>query len=156
MPRHKVDDRSENTCSHGLHFCSQSYLPHYAGGTGRILLLKIDPADVVSIPTDYNNAKGRACKYWVEADLSREQQLVVEDYTSPKVLNQPVLVDLTDVNTTPMYKTGYTVGYKDGRGKQRKYKSLVTSKNGISTDYKVGYEAGFAEGKARKPKRFVI
>ena len=72
------------------------------------------------------------------------------------LLNQPVLVDLTDVNTTPMYKTGYTVGYKDGRGKQRKYKSLVTSKNGISTDYKVGYEAGFAEGKARKPKRFVI
>ena len=29
------------------------------------MILKINPADVVSVPTDYNNSKGRCCKYTV-------------------------------------------------------------------------------------------
>ena len=60
MPRNAVDDRRHNTCSTGLHFCSWAYLPHYHGAQGRVLVLKIDPANVVSIPSDYANAKGRA------------------------------------------------------------------------------------------------
>ena len=33
------------------------------------MAVKIDPADVVSIPTDYNNAKGRCCKYTVMSEI---------------------------------------------------------------------------------------
>lgn len=65
MPRNKVDDNRDRTCSQGLHFCSLSYLPHYHGGRGRVLLVKVDPADVVSIPSDYDNAKGRAWRYQI-------------------------------------------------------------------------------------------
>jgi hypothetical protein len=65
MPRGAVDDRRHNLCSTGLHFCSLSYLPCYHGGQGRVLLVKINPADVVSIPSDYNNAKGRAMSYQI-------------------------------------------------------------------------------------------
>ena len=32
------------------------------------MIVKIDPADVVSIPVDYNNSKGRCCKYEVIAE----------------------------------------------------------------------------------------
>ena len=32
------------------------------------MIVKINPADVVAIPTDYNNTKGRCCKYVVHAD----------------------------------------------------------------------------------------
>lgn len=67
MERNRVDDKAENTCSTGLHFCSESYLKHFGGE--KVVILKIDPADVVSIPTDYNNAKGRACKYQVVGEL---------------------------------------------------------------------------------------
>lgn len=65
MPRNSVDDNRDRTCSQGLHFCSLSYLPAYHGGSGRVLLVKIDPADVVSIPSDYDNAKGRAWRYQI-------------------------------------------------------------------------------------------
>jgi hypothetical protein len=85
MPRNAVDDRRHNTCSTGLHFCSWGYLPHYHGAQGRVLIVKIDPAHVVSIPSDYANAKGRAEAYFIydeiaEADAPHafENRCVVE------------------------------------------------------------------------------
>ena len=72
MARNEVDDVAGNTCSNGLHFCSESYLPHFGSGTSRddrVVIVKINPRDVVSIPTDYNNAKGRACRYEVISEL---------------------------------------------------------------------------------------
>lgn len=65
MPRNQVDDNRNRTCSQGLHFCSLSYLPSYHGGRGRVLLVRINPADVVSIPSDYDFAKGRAWRYTI-------------------------------------------------------------------------------------------
>jgi hypothetical protein len=67
MPRFLVNDDKNQTCSEGLHFCSQDYLGSFGGN--RIMILKINPADVVSIPTDYNRSKGRACKYVVLGEL---------------------------------------------------------------------------------------
>lgn len=66
MPRENVDPIRSNTCSTGFHFCSYSYLSKYGhGGETRVVVLKIAPEDVISIPEDYNNAKGRACGYEV-------------------------------------------------------------------------------------------
>ena len=65
MPRNAVDDDKNRTCSSGLHFCSFAYLPHFAHANGHVMLLKINPADVVSIPADYNDTKGRCAKYEV-------------------------------------------------------------------------------------------
>lgn len=62
MPRHLVNDDPNITCSSGLHCCAWSYIPSYYG-SGRILLMKVNPRDVVSVPTDYNNAKMRVCEY---------------------------------------------------------------------------------------------
>ena len=68
MTRNEVNDDPNQTCSAGLHFCSLSYLSSsgYARD-GVIVLVKINPKDVVSIPSDYNNQKGRCCAYTVEA-----------------------------------------------------------------------------------------
>lgn len=71
MSRYLVDDRSDNTCSHGLHICSFEYLRHYSGA--KVIVVKVDPADVVSIPTDYNNTKARVCKYEVIGELTFEE-----------------------------------------------------------------------------------
>ena len=69
MERNEVDDNMNNTCSTGLHFCSKEYLSHFGGSDSRTVILKINPADVVSIPADYNSTKGRACKYEVLGEL---------------------------------------------------------------------------------------
>ena len=75
MPREDVNDNKHQTCSQGLHFCSIDYLK--GGGFGSIsnkplMVIKINPADVVSIPTDYNNSKGRTCKYVVVGEVTGE------------------------------------------------------------------------------------
>ncbi len=71
VPRNTVDEDKSRTCSSGLHFCSRSYLPHFGGGEGnRIVVVKINPRDVVAIPDDYNQAKGRACTYQIVGELN--------------------------------------------------------------------------------------
>ena len=67
MPRNQVNDDKNQTCSEGLHFCSQEYLGSFGGD--RVMILKINPKDVVSIPSDYNRSKGRACRYEIIAEL---------------------------------------------------------------------------------------
>lgn len=69
MERNRVDDDKDRTCSTGLHFCAKEYLAHFGNSDSRTVIVKINPADVVSIPSDYNDAKGRACKYEVIGEL---------------------------------------------------------------------------------------
>ena len=68
MERNMVDDDKDRTCSTGLHFCSQEYLSSFGGE--HTMILKINPRDVVSIPSDYNNSKGRTCRYEVIDELA--------------------------------------------------------------------------------------
>jgi hypothetical protein len=77
MERNEVDDRSENTCSHGLHFCSKGYLEHFGSMSSRTIVVKIHPKDCVSFPKDYNNSKGRCCRYEVIAEIDKP---VEEEY----------------------------------------------------------------------------
>lgn len=91
MPRPQVDDDANRTCSSGLHFCSETYL---SSGYGRhdngdkVMVLKINPRDVVSIPVDYNNSKGRACRYEVIGELANWSGRLPEDFT-PHYQDEP-------------------------------------------------------------------
>lgn len=71
MERNEVDDNKDRTCSSGLHFCSKDYLAHFSGD--RTVIVKINPRDVVSIPSDYDNSKGRACRYEVIGEIDKEK-----------------------------------------------------------------------------------
>jgi len=71
MLRNRVDDIRDNHCSTGLHFCSREYLNYFGGE--RIVIVKINPRDVVSIPTDYNYAKGRTCRYTVVDEIDKDK-----------------------------------------------------------------------------------
>jgi hypothetical protein len=118
MERNQVDDKAENTCSQGLHFCSQEYLKSFSGF--RVVILRINPADVVSIPVDYNNSKGRTCRYTVvgEVGLNPNDQ---QEFDRPvqnnanNATNRSQPADTSPkgpkLGSTPFYK-GYTVGYK--------------------------------------------
>jgi hypothetical protein len=73
MPRHKVDEDKDRTCSSGLHFCSIAYLPSFRDSNGgKTMILKINPKDVVAIPADYNNTKGRCSRYEVIGEYTED------------------------------------------------------------------------------------
>lgn len=83
MPRNEVNEDRDRTCSSGLHFCSLEYLPHFRGGPNdRVMILKINPRDVVSIPSDYNNAKGRTCRYEIVDEHEAKNRDVTEAFDS--------------------------------------------------------------------------
>lgn len=82
VPRNTVDEDCNRTCSSGLHVCSVSYLSAFGGE--KIVMCKINPADVVAVPTDYKNAKMRVCRY-------------------------EVLQEVAEGNITPMYAAGNNV-----------------------------------------------
>ncbi len=68
MPRNEVDEDPSRTCSNGLHVCSYEYLPKTPYGQ-RIVIVKVNPKDVVAIPADYNDTKMRVCRYEVVGEL---------------------------------------------------------------------------------------
>ena len=70
MPRNRVDEDPDQTCSAGLHVCSFEYLPYFSHADGHVMVCKVNPADVVAVPRDYNNTKMRVCKYEVVGEYS--------------------------------------------------------------------------------------
>jgi len=85
MPRNKVDDNKEVGCSYGFHAGTLEYARGFRPCSGKLVLVEINPADVVSIPTDCECQKLRTCKYKVVAeyevpleDLSYESRFTTE------------------------------------------------------------------------------
>lgn len=70
MPRNKVDDDKNVGCSYGLHAGTLSYASGFS--QGHLLIVEIDPADVVSIPTDCSCQKLRTAKYKVVGEYEGE------------------------------------------------------------------------------------
>lgn len=78
MRRSKVCDDHSRSCAPGLHFGSRDFFSRIGNGT--MVLVKINPKDIVAIPT--NEAKCRCCRYEVVADVKSdnaiEQQYIME------------------------------------------------------------------------------
>lgn len=71
MPRNQVDEDMNRTCSIGFHVCSYDYLPHFGRTDGdHVMVVKVNPVDVVAIPTDYNDTKMRVAAYEVTDEVT--------------------------------------------------------------------------------------
>jgi hypothetical protein len=82
VPRNKVDDNRNNGCGHGLHVGAIDYAKSYGGinldegddnngGAGnRLMICKVNPRDVVSVPTDSKYQKLRTCRYEVVSEFN--------------------------------------------------------------------------------------
>ena len=68
MSRRKVDDDFEKGCSYGYHAGSLAYVTSVYTSNKQIIV-KIDPADVVSVPLDCDCQKIRCCKYEVVSEF---------------------------------------------------------------------------------------
>ena len=67
MPRNQVNEDSAQTCSNGLHVANWDYAHNHFGNVQVDIMLEVEvnPANVVSIPVDYNQSKMRVCEYKV-------------------------------------------------------------------------------------------
>lgn len=79
MERGECDDRRDVTCSTGLHFAAYNYAANFGGGDDRLMVIEVNPRDVVAIPADYHNEKGRACQITSVAEIDRGTPLPTDE-----------------------------------------------------------------------------
>ena len=101
MPRNQVDENRERTCSNGLHVAGWDYLPHFGRNDNfdRVVIVKVNPADVVAVPSDYNNAKMRVSK-----------MEVLREYTDRKVEADEFSDSIVSSNGESLYDDAYDAG----------------------------------------------
>jgi hypothetical protein len=133
MERFNVDDNKDNTCSTGLHFCSKDYLTSFGGE--RTVIVKINPRDVVSIPSDYNATKGRACRYEVIGELAVDpSQAFTKSVQTTAVGSKPVYTGPKLGNSA--FYAGYSAGW------QNSYNATDDYYGKERRDYREGFEKG--------------
>jgi hypothetical protein len=152
MERNQVDDNKDQTCSTGLHFCGLSYLDHFGGSDSRVVIVKIDPADVVSIPSDYNGAKGRACRYEVIGEMGVKAE---DAFTAPVQTNAHGTQTVRAAKPVPevrvgdsAFKHGYSNGFMD-----LDYNNTYGGGTNY-TNYDNGYELGMQDREEGNPERW--
>jgi hypothetical protein len=80
MTRNKVDDDSSRGCSYGFHVGSLEYATTFGSKT---VIVKVDPADVVSVPTDSSFQKCRTAKYEVLCDYQGPLPVAATNSAAP-------------------------------------------------------------------------
>lgn len=68
MERGNVDDDKDKGCSKGLHCGTIEYVTGYGGTNKRIIIVKVNPKDVVSVPSDCTCQKVRVCEYYCHSE----------------------------------------------------------------------------------------
>ena len=144
MERHDVDDNKDNTCSTGLHFCGMSYLNSFGGE--RTVIVKINPADVVSIPSDYNDAKGRACRYEVIGEIDADK--ADQAFTRPVQSNSSNYDVSVQDGDTP-FKKGYSDGFHNQDFDAPRWYTLKQD-----DAYREGYDKGEIDRQDGNPERY--
>jgi len=116
MPRNFVCDDADIGCSDGFHAGSLDYAESFGRG-GNLMVVEINPADVVSVPTDCDCQKLRTCKYKVVSLFKRK-------------LEEPLCDEYGDYDS-----------HEDIYGESDNYEEVDDDK------YNEGYDAGFNDAK---------
>jgi hypothetical protein len=105
------------------------------------MIVKINPADVVSIPSDYHNAKGRACRYEVIGEHAYEDReafntTVWRDHRDP------------DIDTGVDYDAGndWQAGYDAGEAAARRDSDDLRGYNNDAPSDGTQWSEGYSEG----------
>ena len=92
MRRNGVCDNANQGCSAGFHAGSYDYAKGYASNGGNLMVVEIDPSDVVSVPYDCECQKLRTSKY--------------------KVVSHYETIDAPPLEHD-LYESAYSMGYDD-------------------------------------------
>lgn len=79
--RNSVCDDKNNGCASGLHVGSLEYASSFERNNQKLIIVEVNPEDVVSVPVENSCQKLRACKYKITADYSGP----LPDYIKPEI-----------------------------------------------------------------------
>ena len=112
MLRRKVCDDYNIGCSSGFHAGSLEYAKQYGNG-GHLMVVEIDPADVVSVPLDCDQQKLRTCKYKVVALFEKKlEEPVVYPNDDGTIHYEDDEDDYSDEDEDSDLDIAYNEGYK--------------------------------------------
>ena len=157
MPRNMVDENYERDCSSGLHVGALDYVVKYGTftkgeprqeGGNRLLIVKVNPKDVVSVPKYESHPKMRVSTYTVISeilDVVKELDKVV--YTAKATVLPPdakpsakPAVDTTSAWDEAAYRRGWDDAQSDlDAGSEYGYSRDYSAKN----SYRIGYNDCF-------------
>jgi hypothetical protein len=177
IPRNMVDETYERDCSTGLHVGALDYVVQYGHfvkgeqvpeGGNRLLIVKVNPKDVVSVPRYESHPKMRVSQYTVVSEITNVvQELDKVVYTaSAQTINPDDQTDWDDLSDDDAdgtcdgsdtcscddddsdinpdheseYKDGYDAGASDSRWGHGYQSSLDLD---ASEPFKQGYQDGF-------------
>lgn len=114
VERLNVDDDRRKECSYGLHVgCLEYSGPNgwFHSSGDKVVIVKVNPKDIVSVPLDHNATKMRVCEYVVLCDY--EQPLPDDFHNVPR--EEIKITSRIDVN---QIKSGQTIAF-DYKGQRR-------------------------------------
>lgn len=129
VDRGDVDDNCANTCSKGIHAGSFEYAKSFAGDDGKIVIVKINPADCVSVPNDCDGKKLRTCRYEVIGEEYRALSDIKDiNYDKGEVFTPEPVAQVEEVESCDCehcsncddseepneFENGYTEGWVEG------------------------------------------
>lgn len=143
MPRSEVQYDPSVGCAQGLHVGTRNYATHWAP---ILLLVKVNPRDVVSVPYENNSQKMRVCEYTVlkVTDARDEhERFHPSSYTDPTEVDNEDLVlyldDALELMDEEIY-VEYDNGTKNFSGRvievHEGYKPGIVIKNYDTEEYK--------------------
>ena len=109
MRRGGVDDDARHGCSSGFHAGSYEYAKGYAYNGGNLMVVEINPADVVSVPYDCECQKLRTCKYKVVGHYETIEAPPLEEGMDEDY------VDWDDDYSSQFDQASYNQGYEDAK-----------------------------------------
>ncbi len=100
MQRNLISDNPDHACHQGLHVGAFEYATNFGPN---VVIVKVDPADVVCVPNDHSHQKMRVCRYEVvglaNGDLMPSG--TIDDSDLPKIVTK---YDGTTTKTRPEVK----------------------------------------------------
>ena len=163
VKRNQVCDNKDVGCSKGLHAGSVKYATDFGAG-GKVVIVEINPADVVSIPTDCECQKLRACAYKVVGEF----EVPLNDNYCDAYYNDEDADDEVDGEVTAedvldaAYSDGFDSGYDDGVNQQgfkanevdlEYFVEGVVTEDEYADAWEEAYQAGYDDGVLNRANR---
>lgn len=162
MPRNMVDEVYERDCSTGLHVGALDYVVQYGHfqkdcplveGGNRLLIVKVNPANVVSVPQYESHPKMRVCEYTVVSeikDVVKELTKVVytavgTEFAPDRDTAEPTTTSRHEVDTTsPWNEAKYREGWATAEDDMAEGDDYGTSRDYSEVNsYRLGYNDCF-------------
>lgn len=72
LERNEVDDNRRVECSNGYHVGAIEYVTDFHRGEGHVMIVEVNPADVICVPSEERFTKCRVCFYTVVGEMDGE------------------------------------------------------------------------------------